>query len=282
MTRSPAARRITTSPPGPPSGSPPAAGALAGQVPVVLAVAAVLAQIAHPLLGGGVLRAATAGAVLLFAAASLAHATVTLGVGVAGQVLLVAGGLGWVVEAVGVTTGLPFGAYRYAGTLGPQVLGVPLLVPLAWTMMAYPCLLLGRRMAVRRDAAVVLGALTLAAWDLYLDPQMVADGHWTWLHPAPALPGVPGVPLTNYAGWAVAALVITGALDRTVPRPAPGTATRPGAPALLLGWTWLGSALGAAAFFHRPAVAAYGLPAMGATVLPYLLAVRHDVARGPR
>ena len=43
-------------------------------------------------------------------------------------------------------TGLPFGDYSYAGTLGPELLDVPLVVPLAWTMMAYPVLLAARRL----------------------------------------------------------------------------------------------------------------------------------------
>src|SRR5690606_13300745 len=38
----------------------------------------------------------------------------------------------WLVEYVGSTTGLPFGAYQYTDTLQPQIGGVPLLIPLAW------------------------------------------------------------------------------------------------------------------------------------------------------
>jgi len=29
----------------------------------------------------------------------------------------------------------------------------------------------------------------LAAWDLFLDPQMVSAGHWTWLDTSPVLTG---------------------------------------------------------------------------------------------
>ena len=52
-------------------------------------------------------------------------------------------------ESIGVATGYPFGQYHYTGTLGPAVLGVPVLVPLAWVMMAYPCLLAGRTVAAQ-------------------------------------------------------------------------------------------------------------------------------------
>jgi putative membrane protein len=197
--------------------------------------------------------------------------------------LVVAGGIGLTAEAIGVRTGLPFGEYGYARSLGPRLLEVPLIVPLAWLMMAYPCLLLGRRLAPasRRSAGsgrprrapvttvAVTGGLALAAWDLFLDPQMVAAGHWSWAHPTPALPGVPGVPLTNYAGWVVVSLLVVAALHLTFPdRPrAPE-----GVPGALLAWTWAGSTVGNAVFFHRPAVAVWGGAVMGLVVVPYLLA----------
>lgn len=264
-----------------PTTRPGSTGTAAGRMllgAAILAGATVLAQISYPLLSGEPLRISTITTVLLFATASLAHAAASHGPGSALRLLTVAGGVGLLAEAVGVTVGVPFGGYAYAGTLGPAVLGVPLLVPLAWTMMAYPCLLLGRRLAPavpavpagtrRRAVAVGLGAWTLAAWDLYLDPQMVAAGHWSWHDPTPALPGVPGIPLSNYAGWLIVAVAITSTLDRALPEPDDVRAEA--VPATLLAWTWLGSALGNLVFFDRPAVAGYGVLAMGVTTLPYL------------
>jgi putative membrane protein len=258
-------------------------------VPVAFAAAAVLAQVAYPLLDGEALRAATVLAVVLFAAASVGHAAAMYGARAAAVLAAAAACIGLVAEAVGVATGVPFGRYTYAGTLGPQVLGVPLLVPLAWTMMAYPALLLGRRLtvtgprpALRRGVTAVLGGATLAAWDLFLDPQMVAAGHWTWLHPRPGLPGVPGVPLTNFAGWLLVGVVMTAVLDLVLPA-APGAApaAAEALPAALLAWTWLGSVVANLAFFGRPWVGLYGGLALGVLVVPYLRALA-AAARSPR
>jgi uncharacterized membrane protein len=246
-------------------------------VALVAAAAAVLAQVAYPLLAGSALRAATITAVLAFAVASVASAAAWLGVRAGGLLLLGAAGLGLVAEAVGVATGRPFGTYRYAGTLGPQLLGVPLLVPLAWTMMAYPALLAARRLAPpaaaqRRVAVALLGGVTLAAWDLFLDPQMVAAGHWSWSYPAPSLPGVPDVPLTNTAGWLLVGTLLTALLDALLPpSPVPMAETLPAA---LLTWTWLGSLLANVAFFGRPEVGALGGIAMALVVVPYLHRLR--------
>jgi putative membrane protein len=246
---------------------------------VTCAAAGVLAQICYPLLDGRPLAVATAVSVVSLAAAALLHAAATYGPAGGATVLVGAGGIGLLAEAVGTRTGVPFGAYRYGDSLGPSLLGVPLLVPLAWIMLAYPCLLLARSLAsspsslssspgsaVRR---ALLGAVALTGWDLFLDPQMVAAGHWTWRHPEPALPGVPGVPLTNYAGWLLVAAVLIAVLDLCLPdrRLTPG---QQAVPAAVLAWTWLGSALGNLAFFHRPWVAAYGFLVMGCVAAPYL------------
>ncbi len=241
--------------------------AIAHRVVLVLLALGVLTQISYPLLSGLGLRAATIGSVLLLAAAGVLHAGTSLGPRAALVLLLVAGGVGLSAEAVGIRTGFPFGAYHYTGTLGAELLGVPLVVVAAWTMMAYPCLLLGRALTPRLP--VLSGAPALAAWDLYLDPQMVSAGHWRFAHPSPALPGLGGIPLTNYAGWLLTAVVLLTLLHRLLPRHSrPEVPGWP--PAVLLAWTWAGSAVANLFFFDRPAVAAWGVLGMGASVGPYL------------
>lgn len=246
-------------------------GAAWSAVPWVLAAGVVLAQISYPLLDGEPLRLVTIGTVLLFFAASVAHAWVHRGAGWALWFTVVTAGGGFLAEALGTATGYPFGDYTYAGSLGPRLLAVPVVVPLAWTMMAYPAFLAGRRLS--RSLGWLLAAVALTAWDLFLDPQMVAAGHWSWAHPTPALPGVPGIPLTNYAGWLLVSLVMMGLLDRTLPRRRDASE---GQPAALFAWTWLGSAVGNLFFFDRPWVALVGFVAMGLVGLPYLLALWSD------
>jgi uncharacterized membrane protein len=242
------------------------------RVPALLGAAVVLAQVAYPLTPTGSARdGLTVATVLLFAAASLAHAGLTRGPRAALGLLAVAGGGGLVAESVGVATGVPFGGYAYAGTLGPAVLGVPLVIPLAWTMMAWPAYLVGARLARGRAARVAVAALALASWDLFLDPQMVDAGHWRWSHPVPALPGVPTVPLTNYAGWVGVAVLLMALLQRVVPvEPAPVDAV----PYALYLWTYASSVLAHLAFFGLPASAAWGAVGMGLVAVPLALALR--------
>ncbi len=250
-------------------------------VPWVLAAAGVLVQVTFPLTGGGTLGLTVASVVLLSAAA-VADAAVRFGPAVAVSVLVGAGGLGLVAEAVGVRTGFPFGDYAYTGTLGPEVADVPVLVPLAWVMMAWPALAVARRLVGSRGrvATAVVGACALTAWDVFLDPQMVDAGHWVWQDPTPALPGVAGIPLTNFAGWLLVSLVVVALLDRVVPRPAPGLpAAAPDAvPLTIYLWTYVSSVLAHAVFFGRPPVALVGAVLMGLAAWPLAVAL----VRGPR
>ena len=233
------------------------------RVAVGLAALAVLLEVPYPLVAGRTRDLLTIAAVLAFFAASATHATAARGPRWAAILVAGAAGTGLAVEAVGTHTGLPFGTYSYDDSLGPRVLDVPVVIPLAWAMMAYPALLIGRRIARSRPARALVAGWALASWDLFLDPQMVAAGHWVWAHPDPHLPGVPDVPLTNYLGWLVVSVLMMAVLDRLLAdRPAAD-----GVPEALYLWTFGSSVLANLAFFGRPEVALWGGLAMGAVVL---------------
>ena len=231
--------------------------------------ALVVTQVAYPLVPDRApLVVAT---VLLGFTASVGHAAVTRGARAGATLVAVTAGGGLLVELLGVHTGVPFGRYHYSGAIGPRLYGVPLVIALAWTWMAWPAWLaagvLAKRTAAPIAARIALAGLGLAAWDLFLDPQMVAEGYWRWDHPQPGLPGVPAVPLTNYLGWLGVATAMAAALPRARPE------RRTDAPMLALYlWTYGASVLAHAAFLHLPPSAAWGALGMGLVAIP--LAVR--------
>ncbi len=229
------------------------------------ACAAVALQIAYPLTHGSTRDAVTIAVVLTFAAASAAHAVRTLGWLRGGALVLVIMAGGFAVEVLGVHTGVPFGSYAYADSLGPRLFTVPLLLGAAWTMLAWPAAVVARRLAASYLGRVGIGAWALASWDLFLDPQMVADGHWTWSSTAPHLPGVDTVPLTNYAGWLLVSLVVSLLLQAFVPRPIEDDAV----PVALYLWTWIGSVVAFLVFLDGLAAAAgWGALGMGLVAVP--------------
>ncbi|MEU4624394.1 carotenoid biosynthesis protein [Actinoplanes sp. NPDC023801] len=240
-------------------------------VPWFLLGALVLAQICYPLTEGGVRAGLTMATVLIGVVLSVSHALLCRGPRAAAALVGTAMLGGFAVEAVGVATGFPFGSYDYSGQLGPKLLGVPLIIPLAWTWMAWPAWLAALRVARGRVARIGVAAAGLAAWDLFLDPQMVAEGYWRWHDPLPALPGVPGVPVGNYLGWLGFAVLLMTALSAVAARTASAPADSDAPMLALWLWTYFSSVLAHAVFLDLPGSAVWGGLLMGAAVLPLLL-----------
>jgi putative membrane protein len=239
--------------------SPPGRIGAHSPLPWTLAAAAVLAEVAYPLVHGHARDALTVVTVVLFASAVIADAVVCAGPRAGTLLPVVTVAVGFGVEVLGVHTGVPFGHYRYRGTLGAELAGVPLVVPLAWTMLAWPALAVGRRIGRTPAAVAMAGGCALASWDLFLDPQMVHDGHWEWTGPAPR---INGVPLVNHLGWLAVAVVLCAVLDAVLVR-----ARDDAQPLLLWWWTFASSVLANVAFFGRPGVALAGGAGMGAVAL---------------
>ncbi|WP_332839000.1 carotenoid biosynthesis protein [Nocardia bovistercoris] len=253
-------------------------------VPALCAILLVAAQICYPLADGSARDAVTVAVVLLSAATALTHAAATRGAGFALRLLVIVSGLGLLAEAVGTATGYPFGCYAYAqDRIGPAVAGVPVIVALAWTGGLYPVWVVATELVGRGRARVVLTAVGAVGWDLFLDPQMAADGQWRWCDTVSGLPGLADIPITNYAGWFAVALVMASMLETADRRdhPAPSLVFRAetAVPVLVFLWTWLGSALAHAVFLDLPASAIYGALGMGLLGIPLLAAMAVAASR---
>jgi putative membrane protein len=120
------------------------------------------------------------------------------------------------IELIGLTTGWPFGSYRYTDRWWPVVstpdgLLFPVLVPFAWILVAG-----GAHLAVgdqiQPKLRPVLAGLLAALCDLVMEPVMTGSlGYWTWTKTGP-LPG--GAPILNFFGWWLAAGIASWLLQR--------------------------------------------------------------------
>ncbi|MFQ6326274.1 carotenoid biosynthesis protein [Nocardia sp. CWNU-33] len=242
----------------------------------------VLAQIAYPLTSGVGRDQVTVVVVLLSAATALVHAGMTRGPRYAAGFLVIVSGSGLVAEIIGTATGFPFGCYDYAdGRLGPAVAGVPLVVALAWTGGLYPVWVVAGFLTRRAVGRIGLTAVGAVGWDLFLDPQMVADGQWSWCDGDSGLPGLAGIPYTNYLGWFAVALLMALALtgwERTARDLRPSRSTI-AVPVVVFLWTWLGSALAHAVFLGLPTSACYGGIGLGILGVPLVVRLRRSRGR---
>lgn len=164
--------------------------------------------------------------------------------------------LTWLAEAIGTATSWPFGAYNYTSRLQPQLAHVPLLIPLAWLMILPSAWAVAYQIVGRWSGPlfVAVSALALTAWDLFLDPQMVAWGLWVWSEPG----GYFGIPWLNFMGW-----LLTAALITSVVRPR----DLPVAPLVVIYVvTWLLESIGLFFFWGLPGPAVVGFITMGSLV----------------
>ena len=165
--------------------------------------------------------------------------------------------LSWLAEVLGSHNYLPFGAYSYTEKLQPQIIDVPIQIPVGWLIMLPPSWAVAQAIAnpiesrLRLPVFIGMSALAMTAWDLVMDPMMVAWGMWVWENPS----GYFGIPWSNFLGW----LLVT-ALVTTIIRPD----DLPIAPLLLIYTiTWLLEMGGLALFWGLPGPALVGGFAMG-------------------
>lgn len=106
----------------------------------------------------------------------------------------------YVLEALGVATGIIFGTYQYGSGLGPELLGVPLLIPILWVIVMLGSMQLAAHF--KNAWQRVLGAAVIAViFDLLLEQAATRIGYWSWA-------GV--IPLSNYIWWFVIGLFAAG------------------------------------------------------------------------
>jgi putative membrane protein len=164
---------------------------------------------------------------LLYVASGLRE----LGLGRLTLFTIIAYGLAFASEASSIRTGFPYGLYRYHyQTVGQEVwiAGVPFFDSLSYTFLNYAglCLALwtlgpcaGRE---RPLAVVLLTSLFVTCQDVVVDPVAVRGSRWFLgdLFDYPFGGIYFGVPLSNFAGWALVSAAICGAylgLERLLP-----------------------------------------------------------------
>ncbi|MFI9592776.1 carotenoid biosynthesis protein [Nonomuraea sp. NPDC052265] len=200
--------------------------------------------------------------VVLLATCAVAFAADTWGAARAAAAFAAAALTGYAAELAGLLTGFPFGSYSYSQALWPQVAGVPVVVVLAWGGMGLAAYAVAVAVVPSGGVArVCAGAGALTAWDLFLDPQMVRLGMWTWAREG----FYRGVPLSNFAGWLLVSALVMVAVGRIAGATAP-------ARGLLALYTVMAvmETVGFAAVFEPPdpLVAAAGGITMGAFAAP--------------
>lgn len=97
------------------------------------------------------------------------------------------------LEILGVQTGLVFGSYGYGQTLGVQLLGVPLMIGINWTIIILGAITIIEKIVHHPILVAFITASFTVFFDWIMEPVAIAFDYWSW-------DGV-AIPLQNYIAW---------------------------------------------------------------------------------
>ncbi len=108
--------------------------------------------------------------------------------------------IGYVVEVLGVASGVIFGEYTYGPTLGWSWMGVPLVIGINWFVLSYCFAELANRTAAPPWAKVVLASAAMVGLDALIEPVAIMLDYWQWADDQ--------IPTMNFLGWFAVSVVI--------------------------------------------------------------------------
>ncbi len=105
--------------------------------------------------------------------------------------------LGFLIEVLGVRTGILFGAYLYGETLGIKLMHTPLMIGVNWLMLIYCTTYIAGKYVEPLYYRSILAASLMVVYDFALEPAAIRLDMWSWTGVA--------VPLQNYVAWFIIA-----------------------------------------------------------------------------
>lgn len=108
---------------------------------------------------------------------------------------------GYIVELLGVHTGIIFGQYQYGDVLGAKWWGVPPLIGINWWILQYSACQIVQRWTSLKAIQIFFPPLILVMMDVLIEPVAMAKGFWSWQANT--------VPLQNYGAWFVVSLIFS-------------------------------------------------------------------------
>ncbi len=121
-------------------------------------------------------------------------------------------GVGFGAEVIGVQTGVLFGDYKYGRVLGWQLWGVPLVIGTNWWMCTYCCGVMVHQFyapnsnqtssssLLRQLTKAFIGAILMLLLDVMIEPVAMEMGFWHWQNHQ--------IPLWNYGTWFIASFLL--------------------------------------------------------------------------
>ena len=106
-------------------------------------------------------------------------------------IIILAGG--FVVEYIGVHTGVLFGNYEYGAALGPKIGGIPLVIGVNWFCIVVASGSLLYSLRINSVLKAILAGALCTGMDFLIEPVAMKLDFWNWEN------GI--IPIWNYVCW---------------------------------------------------------------------------------
>ncbi|MBS4033226.1 MAG: carotenoid biosynthesis protein [Ignavibacterium sp.] len=120
----------------------------------------------------------------------------------------------FLLEVIGVKTGLVFGGYNYGPALGFKVFEVPLIIGFNWVLVILGAISIGKSYSKNIILISLSTAVLSVMFDYFLEPVAINLGYWQWDQIS--------VPLQNYLAWFLIAFIFSIVLLKIKPDFKPG------------------------------------------------------------
>jgi len=122
--------------------------------------------------------------------------------------ITLSGLLGFIIEAIGTSTGVIFGEYTYGQTLGFKILSTPLTMFINWATLMYCNLMLINQLypKINKYAKSLIAATLMVLMDFLIEPTAIKFDFWSWQ--SEGINDFLVAPLQNYVAWFIISFVL--------------------------------------------------------------------------
>jgi len=110
--------------------------------------------------------------------------------------------VGFIIEMIGVNTGVLFGEYTYGKTLGWSIVNTPLMIGVNWLILVYGSSNLVLSIFNSKNVLLLsfIAASLMVALDVLIEPVAIYLDMWSWASVE--------IPLQNYLAWWILAFIL--------------------------------------------------------------------------
>lgn len=121
------------------------------------------------------------------------------------KVMAILFALGFLVEVIGVSTGVLFGEYTYGATLGYKLFETPLMIGVNWILLSLASFGVSSFFLKKQLPIILLSTLLMVLMDVLIEPIAISLDFWTW--------ALGDIPLQNYVMWFFVSLIMNALIS---------------------------------------------------------------------